>query len=137
MRKIAKREEKRRAQVWFFRYDCIVNAAFPRVALTRCTEENVLTARHFTGQAATQALKPVVISQMADIYMLESPAAGLTLTCSGDSTRQQLTFARVTSDRDGDTRHHWHLIDTNSSKARHLIQQIFEQSKSIVKDRRW
>ena len=36
-------------QTWLYRYDCIVNMAYPQIALQRNADTNELNARHFSG----------------------------------------------------------------------------------------
>ena len=47
-------------QTWLYRYDCIVNMAYPQIALQRNTVTNQVEARHFTGDEA-QRLDPELI----------------------------------------------------------------------------
>ena len=75
MRKFGRKEESRRAQTWLYRYDCIVNAAYPNISLQRCEWTNSLVTRHFSGSSPLQILNPVIINSSNQLYVLESSSS--------------------------------------------------------------
>ena len=62
-------EDNQQHQLWIYRYDCIVNVAYPQIALQRCPETNKLVISQFSG-AECQILNPQLISEEQETYKL-------------------------------------------------------------------
>ena len=106
MQPISKKREKSLCQIWFFRYDCIVNQAYPDIALHR-NENNQLVACPFDG-SSTQKLNPAVINATTETYVIESGDSNMVLSLD-------LMFRENASESSVNVPIQWQLTGTKST----------------------
>ena len=118
-------QDNRQHQLWLYRYDCIVNAAYPEIALQRCSKTNKLVISHFSG-AECQIIDAQLVSEEQETYKLVTEDIPEVLLSSGTAAENARSseladFNFVPSSNDQEISH-WHLLAGKSAISRRLLR---------------